>query len=100
MKLTDFVRPAYGQTTTVPLRLQSDRPNDRANMPAIYRLTDRADMPAIYQPNDRADTPAIYERDNDRADMPTILITVVPICLRHKPRRDNDCAATPTVRPT
>ena len=53
MKPTDSVRPAYGQTTTVPLRLQSNRPNDRANMPAIYQPNDRADTPAIYRPNDR-----------------------------------------------
>ena len=56
-------------------------------------------MPAIYQPNDRTNTPTIYERDNDRADMPTILITVVPICLRHEPQKDNSCADTPTVYP-
>ena len=60
MKPTDSVRPAYGQTTTVLLRLQSDRPNDRANMPAIYRPTDRADMLAIYKPdNNSANTPTI-----------------------------------------
>ena len=60
MKPTDSVQPAYGQTTTVPLRLQSDRPNDRANMPAIYRPTDRADMLAIYKPdNNSANTPTI-----------------------------------------
>ena len=45
------------------LRLQSDRPNDRADMPAIHRPTDRADMLAIYKPdNDSADTPAIYNQ--------------------------------------
>ena len=48
MKPTDSVRPAYGQTTTVPLCLQSNRPNDRANMPVIYQLNDCADVPAIH----------------------------------------------------
>ena len=57
-------------------------------------------MPAIYQPNNRANTPAIYKQDNDCADIPTILITVVPICLRHEPQKDNSCANTPTVQPT
>ena len=57
---------------TVPLRLQSDRPNDRADMPAIHRLTDRADMLAIYKPdNDSADMPAIYNQT-----------TIVPICIQ------------------
>ena len=33
---------------------------------------------------DRADTHTIYHRPTDRADMPTIPITVMPICLRPK----------------
>ena len=50
----------------------ADRPNDRADMPAIHRPTDHADMLAIYKPdNDSADTPAIY---NQR--------TIVPICIQ------------------
>ena len=60
MKPTDSVRPAYGQTTTVPLCLQSDRPNDRADIPMIYQPTNHANMLAIYKPdNDSADTPTI-----------------------------------------
>ena len=44
----------------------------------------RAYMPAIHQPTDRANTHTIYHRPTNCADMPTILITVVPISLRPK----------------
>ena len=87
------------------LRLQSNRPNDRANVPAIYRPIDelyiqplsppntrtvllpesdncRAYTPAIHRPTDRADTHTIYHRPTDHANMPTIPITVMPISLR------------------
>ena len=92
----------------MPIRLQSNQLNNRANLPAIY------------QSNDRANTPAIYERDNDCANMPTILITVAPIHLQSidqqlcryaydlpaiqmRPKRNsnanltNDSANTPTI---
>ena len=47
----------------MPLCLQSNRPNDRADMPVIHRPTDRADMLAIYKlDNDSTDTPAIYNQ--------------------------------------
>ena len=53
IKLTDFIQPAYRQITTVPLRLQSNRPNDRANMPAIYQPNNHAGTPTIQRPTDR-----------------------------------------------
>ena len=73
----------------MPLRLQSDRPNDRADMPAIHRPTDRADMLAIYKPdNNSADTPTIYNqttivpiRIQSTTDQP-----IVPIRLRSTDR--------------
>ena len=73
----------------MPLRLQSDRPNDRADMPAIYQPTDHANMLAIYKPdNNSADTPAIYNqttivpiRIQSTTDQP-----IVPIRLRSTDR--------------
>ena len=63
---------AYGQTRI------------RANTP-MNETTDRADTHTIYYwPTDRTDTHTIYHRPTDCADMPTILITVVLICLRPK----------------
>ena len=69
----------------MPIRLQLQTTTRQGLYYAYNQPNDRAYMPVIYQLNDRADTPAIYERDNDHADMPTILITVAPICLRHEP---------------
>ena len=73
----------------MPLHLQSNRPNDRANMPAIYQLTNHADMLAIYKPdNDSANTPAIY---NQRTIVPIRIRSttdqpIVPIRLRSTDR--------------
>ena len=39
--------------TTTVLRLQSNRPNDRADTPAIYRPNNRACTPTINRPTDR-----------------------------------------------
>ena len=51
------------------------RPTDSANTPAITtRPNDRADMPAIYRPNDRACTPTI-NRPTDRQALCLTTIT-------------------------
>ena len=62
--------------TTTVLHLQSNRPNDRADTPAIYRPNDRADTPAIYRPNDRACTPTINRPTGRQALCLTTIITV------------------------
>ena len=87
-------------------------------MHAIHRPTDRAYVPVIHRPTDRADTHTIYHRPTDCANMPTIPITVVLICLRPKHDQVELCSlendpvagtvllpnqtmtATPTVQPT
>ena len=56
------------KTTAMPIRLRNKLNNDCAVTPTAW-ATDRADMHVIHRPT-------------DRADMPMIPITVVPISLR------------------
>ena len=52
----------------------------------------RTYTPAIHRPTDHADTHTIYHQPTNRADMPIIPITVIPISLRPKHNQIELCS--------